>query len=295
MKERLPNLFIVGAAKSGTTSMYQYLCSHKDIYGSDNKEPRFLSKDDFLHLPISDIEMKKIIKTKEDYMLLYKEATNEKYIIDGSVYTMAFETAVRKIKEIAKPYKVIVMLRNPVERFISHYKMAYLIGQIKISIEDFVNNPICGMGLNSLELGLYYSQVKRLYDILGKDNVKVIIFDDLKEDTIKVLEDTYKFLGIENNNSEIAKTIYLKNPGVSRMKILHNIYMNNKVIKTIKKIFINTKIHNVKKYIHKIIYKKLSVSPEIYGYLYQYYTDDIIKLEKLLEMKLDRWKIKHEQ
>jgi len=294
MSERLPNLFIVGAAKSGTTSMYQYLCSHKDIYESSRKEPRFLAKEAFLKLPINDIEIKKVIKTKEEYAQLYKGATNEKYILDGSVFTMFFDSAVKKIKEIAKSYKVIVILRNPVDRFISHYKMAYLGKQIDGSIEQFVNNPICGMGISSLELGLYYHQVKRLYDILGKDNVKVIIFDDLKEDVQKVLISTYKFLDIENTITELDSKIHFKNPGMSRMRIIHSIYMNNKVVQAIKKLFINTKIYNIKKYIHKIIYKKLSVSPEIYDYLYQYYIEDIVKLEKLLNVNLDRWRIKHE-
>jgi len=294
MKERLPNLFIVGAAKSGTSSMYQYLRVHKDIYGPNNKEPRFLSKDDFSYLSIKDREMERIIKTKQEYAQLYKEATNERYVLDGSVYTMVFENAVKKIKEIAPFYKVIVMLRNPVDRFISHYKMAYLLGQINMSIEQFVKTPICGMGLNSLELGLYYNQVKRLYDILGKDNVKVIIFDDLKEDMQKVLVSIYKFLDIDNTTSKPDKNIYFKNPGVSRMRILHNIYMNNKVIKAIKKVFINTKIRNIKKYIHKIIYKELKVPSSVYDYLYQYYIDDIIKLENLLNVNLDRWKRNYE-
>lgn len=294
MKKKLPNLFIIGTAKSGTSSMYQYLREHNDIYGSSKKEPRFLTKDNLMKLPISKDEAEKIISSQEKYMELYKEATDEKYIIDGSVYTIFFKEALEKLKNLTSEYKIIVMLRNPVDRFISHYKMAYLLGQVKIPVEKFIKTPICGMGLNSLELGLYYNQIQTLYEILDKDNIKVIIFDDFKENTKDTLSSVYDFLDISSSILDSSEAIHFKSPGVARVQVLHNLYMKNKMVVKIKKLFINTKLRNIKKYIHKFLYKKADVSQDIYAFLYQYYKEDILKLEKLLDTNLDRWKHKHE-
>jgi len=291
MGQRKPNLFIVGAAKSGTTSLYMHLSQHNQIFGSSIKEPRYLTKDKLLKLPIKEKKVKEMILEEKDYLNLYKGAEEEKYIIDGSVYIMMFEEAIEKIKENSDNYRVIVILRNPITRFISHYKMSYNLGDTKKNIIEFIKNPIGGMGINLLEIGLYSKQIKNLFSILDKNKIKIILLEDIKSNLETVLLSIYEFLQIEKQLPKKKNEIYFKSAGIKKNDFLEKLYMNNKISVFLKKILINTKIRNLKFFVYKLIYKDLKINEKTYDYLYNYYIEDIEKLENLLEMELSKWKM----
>lgn len=292
MNEIKPNLFIVGAAKSGTTSLYSYLSEHKDIFGSLQKEPRYLTKDNLLKLPISKEKVKGMKLTKDEYLNLYKKAGNKKYIIDGSVFTMFFEEAIKNIKKLSEDYKVIVLLRNPTSRFISHYKVDYNMGDTKKDIDKFIKIPITGMGINCLELGLYSRQISNLFNILGEDRVKVIIFEEFKKDLEGALLSVYDFLEIDKQLPSNIKKVYNKNYGIAKNWFIKKMLINNKLIKYIKRVFLKTKIGNLKIYLDKVVYRDLKISKKTYDFLNNYYFEDILKLEKIINKDLSEWKNK---
>ena len=290
MKKRTPNLFIIGAPKCGTTSLFRYLSEHPDIFIPAKKEPNFLIYDNLKKIDARSREVKKAIKTPDGYLNLYMDSGDEKYLLDGTVFVYSFDDALKKLKEMSPDYKAVIILRNPVLRFISHYKMSVNLNDVKKPIEEYIKSPICGMGMNTLELGLYSKRLKRVFEILGSDRVHVLLLDNLKQNVEETLLKLYDFLEINRVLPENCHKVYLKNPGIAKSAFFRRIYVKSKFLKLVKKIFRKTPIYKLKNGINKKLYSDLVISQEINKTLFEYYENDIYELENILGRKLDYWR-----
>ncbi|WP_353686678.1 sulfotransferase [Thermodesulfovibrio sp. 3462-1] len=204
---KIPNFFIVGAQKAGTTSLYEYLKEHPEIYMSPVKEPHYFAKDlDYENMRRDMKRTTIFIRTLEEYLELFNGVKNEKAIGEASPSYLYSKVAAYEIKKFNPDAKVIMILRDPVERAYSHYLMNLRDGLT--SEKDFIKEvlsdlkkPKKGWGISHLyiELGLYYEQVKRYLDTFPKDNVKILLYEDFKLNTYEVIKDIFSFLGVENN------------------------------------------------------------------------------------------------
>ena len=168
MEERWPNLFIVGAPKAGTTSLWDHLNEVSEIYMSSEKEPNYFS---------SKIVAKKfrpwIIRDKKKYLHLFEEGTNMKYVGEASTNYLADPDAPKLIHEVSPHAKIIISLRDPVERLFSHYSMSKSRGRNDYSLSKQIDlelkygvdpeKPRIGVKLYSL----YYENVQRYIDIFN--------------------------------------------------------------------------------------------------------------------------------
>lgn len=194
----IPNTFIVGAAKSGTTALASLISASKDAYISEIKEPHF-------HVP-SDVKRKipYAVKTLDEYMSLY-EGVNAKVIIDASVlYLPLHKHSIESIRKFhSGDVKVIIILRDPLERAISAYKHSVRFnGNENKSFKDAViddknrrdGNPmLCYQWLSD-----YKEQVKAFRDSFK--NVHIIESAQLKKNRAEVISELESFLGIEIPN-----------------------------------------------------------------------------------------------
>ena len=117
MMIKIPNLFIVGAMKSGTSSLHNYLATHPEIYMSEFKEPQYFAD---LGKDISRNQF----PTEEAYLSLFKNAGNAKIIGESSTnYSKIpeFTGVPQRIKAFSPEAKIIYIMRDPIERALSHY------------------------------------------------------------------------------------------------------------------------------------------------------------------------------
>jgi len=149
-REKLPNFFIVGAAKSGTTSLYHHLCQHLDVFMSPVKEPHYFSRDVGVRSFKADdtksifanlrgyidfiLKSRFYILNFEKYKRLFSNVKNEKAIGEASVSYLVSKVAAEEIYKFNPDAKIIIILRNPVKRAFSHWLMDLRIGH--------VSNPI---------------------------------------------------------------------------------------------------------------------------------------------------------
>lgn len=291
MIDKTPNLFIIGVAKCGTTSLYNYLSEHPDIYAPKLKEPRYFTRESLKNLKINKNKYKNMVNGLKEYLALYEKVTTEKYLVDGSVYTHYFEQSLINLINMSPNCKVIMMVRNPVDRFISHYKMSITMGDTKLSLDDFILKPIDGMGVDSLNLGCYADSILKVYKIIGENNVHIIFYDDIVDDVDKTLIKVYEFLKIDTIlPSNRYETFYRRNQ-IAKNIPLKNFYYNNKTLKKLKKVMKNFKLINLKKVIKKLLWKDPIVKKENLKFLYNYYEKEIIKLEKLTGRDLKEWRM----
>jgi Sulfotransferase domain len=120
------NFFIVGAPKSGTTSLYTYLSTHPDIFFPSHKEPNFFAED----YP----NMGGRLKTKSEYEKLFA-SYHQKLAGDASVCYLSSDTAPQAIQSYNPHAKIIIMLRNPIDLFISEHS------QLLYSFYENIQNP----------------------------------------------------------------------------------------------------------------------------------------------------------
>ena len=245
-----PNLFIVGAAKAGTSSIYNYLSSHPDVYMSPIKEPNFFGsdikwenfRDDHKINTILDFDKyfsNKILKQKhiafvEDinlYMKLFRDSEDFKVLGEASTSYLYSSLAAKEIYEFNPSAKIIIILRKPLERTISHYLMDSRYKKITSEnmledlIEDF-ENPHKGYCISNLylDLSLYYEQIKRFTNVFPKEQVLVKDFYDLKNNPQKFMHDIFKFLNLNKHdihyNVNFNKTTRPKNIFVKKLSSL---------------------------------------------------------------------------
>lgn len=222
----LPNFLVIGAAKCGTTSIYHYLKQHHDVYMSPIKEPNHFSKDinpeEFSpeykhHEKMKNLNVSKYVRgdmkedqwgayvqSEEDYKLLFKFAEGKKRIGEISNSYLYSKVAAENIKSTLPGVKLIAILRNPVDRAYSHYLANIRDGRALLpfrkELEQDLSKTNKGWGKSHLyiELGMYHEQIKRYKKIFGPDQFKILLQDDLKANTPKVIKEVFEFLNLES-------------------------------------------------------------------------------------------------
>jgi hypothetical protein len=204
---RRPNFFIVGAPKCGTTALYEYLKQHPEVFmPGEAKEPTFFG---------SDFKSEFFIRDKIEYLSLFSEARHEKRVGEASVWYLYSKLAAKEIKAFDPSAKIIIMLRDPVETL--HSLHAQLLYNGYEDLEDFADaldaevdrqrglrlprRPQLVEALFYREVVKYAAQVQRYFDLFEQAQIKVIIYDDLKQDVAQVYRETCSFLDVDPNVS----------------------------------------------------------------------------------------------
>ncbi len=213
-------LFLIGAAKCGTTTVDQMLRSHPEIYMSPLKEPNYYSTDIdpvrfnptyraqvlhdldayFANRPLQPLHLDFV--RDERYWELFSEARNEKWIGESSTSYLPSSVAPEKIAEEHPGARIIVCVRNPYERLVSHVKMALQGGNITEISDEVVQADYersdRGWGVSEmfLELGLYGEQLERWLKHFDRRQIHILTFEELIEDQQKVWSDLCAFLNV---------------------------------------------------------------------------------------------------
>ena len=206
----LPNLLIVGAAKSGTTSLHNYLKQHPDIYMSNHKEPHFLINNE-----IGVNRIPKGINNLQDYSNLFSNGASHKYRGESSAMYLQFpEIAIKNIdRYLDEDVKIIIMLRNPIERAFSGYQHVkrYNLDEdldfedaLEISEQRYFTNNNITPASRYIHIGMYNEFVRK-FKTKFKTNVHIIIYKDFINNTNQELSRLFIFLGIKDVQIDFNK------------------------------------------------------------------------------------------
>ena len=205
----LPNFLLIGAAKAGTTSIHNYLKQHPDIFLSSNKEPRFFAFDgrtEEQDRPWDRLWADGLVVTADAYERLFDEVRGETAIGESSTIYLASRHAASRIKHHVPNVKLIASLRNPIDRAYSHYQMCRDLGLEPLStFEDAIadDEERSGPGLiqpwNYLQRGLYHQQLGVYLRLFEREQLHVVLFEDLTQDPKAVLNGFCAFLGVDDS------------------------------------------------------------------------------------------------
>ncbi len=200
--EPIPNFFIVGAPKCATTAMDTYLAAHPDIYMSPRKEMHFFARD---LRPDPDGVV------AERYRRAFSGVAAERIVGESSVFYMLSEVAAREIAAFQPQAKILIMLRDPIEVIASHHSQIVYEGYETetdlaraLALEESRRAAHAGRALTIPEKVLHYrdvvrfaDQIERFHAHFPRDQVHIVLFDDVRRDLPGVYEGVLRFLGVD--------------------------------------------------------------------------------------------------
>lgn len=313
-EENLPSFFIVGAAKAGTTSLYQFLSQHPQVYMSPIKEPNYfatdidtttlreevkermklLAVDKFLAGDMKNTMHRAFINNADDYRALFRFVQPGQIAGEASASYLWSKEAAKNIHSFLPTAKIIIVLRHPALRMYSHYLMDRRMAVTDLSFEDALQadrqNPHRSWGSASLyyELGEYFQQVKRYYDTFPSSQLLVLFSEEMKANPVVTAQRVYQFIGadpafVPDTSTGHNEAVVPRNNLVS--KIISINYLRVTIRRALKRTFL-------KKHIKKALFDKAGGEPmpaETYNSITESYRENIQQLSSLLQKDLHPW------
>jgi hypothetical protein len=296
-----PNFLIIGAMKAGTTSFYNYLNQHPEVFMSEKKEPHFFAYSGKLPNCNGPLDMeilrKMVVCEKEKYYQLFSNSSKRhKAIGEASTMYLYYSNAASNIYNELSDVKILVFLRNPVERAFSSYVHLVRDGREKLSFEEALKEEENRIENNWVPLwhyknaGLYYGQLKKFYDLFDHNKIKIILFEEFRDNPKEVYKDVCRFLEIKESFEPNFKIRYNVS-GLPRNQTFHNFLKKRNFVKSFVKKILPEKLQKVLKYhAHDInLASKPNLDKSVYDKLKKQYVTDISNLEKLIDRNLTQW------
>ncbi|HBQ99866.1 MULTISPECIES: sulfotransferase [unclassified Roseofilum] len=298
----LPNFILLGAAKSGTSSVWNYLKQHPQVFISNPKEPNFFVFEGMKLPPLLGPEPPEILRKRlyqntitdwQSYQQLFDKVSGESAIGEASVRYLYFPQAPEKIKNYIPNVKMIVMLRNPVDRLYSHYVMNIRHLLEPLSLEDAlaqekerINNR-WGWDWHYTQVGMYSEQIKRYLDYFPPEQLKIIVYDDFRQDPLGTMKEVYQYLGVDD--TFVPNVEGRKNQGYwPKNKLVHQFLYTSNPLKSF-----------LEKWLPRSLYQKLiknlkqwnsapipPLSMELRQSLNEVFRSDIINLKEILHREI---------
>lgn len=300
MSKHLPNFLIVGAAKCGTSTLYYHLRSHPQIFMSSIKEPHFFACQnvDSNYRGIGD-DRRPFIRTLDEFEALFNDVTNEIAIGEASTDTLSsWQTSIPVVKSLLGDPRIIILLRNPVERAYSAYFHLVRENREYLSFEDALAAEEERIRDNWHSIwhyanrGLYYEMVKPFMDEFS--NVKVILTEDFHKNPQSILTQTCEFLCVDSNHQPANINIRYNTSGIPRSHTINHLFvMKNPLQKFVRNI--GHRLMTEEGWVTfrdslraRLMYKP-KMKQETREKLKNFYRDDIIRLQDLLHRDLSIW------
>ena len=297
---KLPDFFIVGAPKCGTTALYYYLSMHPSIYMPELKEPHFFCRDFPRFGKIHDLDC---------YLDLFKDAPDDARTGEASVWYLYSNCAISRIMDANPRARIIAMLRNPVTMAKSLHRQ--LILSLREDIEDFEaawraqydrrlgkRLPLYCPEQSHLQYAdvcRYSHQVERMLDLVPPAQLKILIYEEFF-DNIRVQYDSVtEFLGVECDGRTVFPPVNVAREPKSSwlwqlirrppfpLDRLHGPAQSLARLLGLRPIKLLNDLDSQ-------VARKAPLNPAFDRELYDFFAGDVAALEKLLGRTLPAWK-----
>jgi len=278
--------------------MHDYLHQHPECFMSEEmKEPGFFNPD----LKVNTVRR---ADTEDKYLALFRKGVGKRRLGESSTWYMLSKVAARLIGEWDGLSQAILMIRNPMDAAYSLH--GQLLWSCNEHLEDFEEaiaaeedrragkliRPECTSpdALQYTEVFTYTPQIKRFYDALGKDRVKVIVFDDFVLNTGQVYRDTLQFLGLD---VEFEADFKVMNPVKPVAPAVNTFFAKRpKLRNVVHKLVpagVQRKIADAMPYVTRTIQRPRKVSAEVRERLIPRFREDVQNVSELLGRDLTIW------
>ncbi len=201
-----PTFLVIGAAKAGTTSLYNYLSQHPQIYMPKNKEPHFfaLEGESRKYQGIDDDRgFNSRVTVWSDYLELFESAVGFKAVGEASTLYLYHPKAAERIYQRLPNVKLIAVLRNPIDAAYSAFLHMYREGReplhdfaLALKQEEFRRNNHWAPLWHYTQQWHYAEQLKRYQSYFPEKQLRVFLYEDLKERPEWMMREIFSFLEV---------------------------------------------------------------------------------------------------
>ncbi|MBS0579622.1 MAG: sulfotransferase [Proteobacteria bacterium] len=280
----LPNFFIVGTQKAGTTSLYHYLGQHPDIFVSPIKEPGYFA-------PEQTPEKHRF--SWERYQALFADVSHEQAIGEATATYLWSHTAAQNIAAHIPSARIIIVLRNPIERAFSQYLHMRSAGATQRSFRDQINHALTtppgefGLEWPFLELGRYGEQLPRYFASFPRSQIHIALYEDFERSAIQLAQELFAFLGVA---ADFTPDVSHRHnvPRVHRLPGLVSALRKSAAWPHLRQLVpVGLRGGTLSLLAHRR--RPLCIDRSDRAFLAEYYADDIARLSSLLQRDFRHW------
>ncbi len=310
-----PNFFIVGAGKTGTTSLHGYLNQHPQIYMSPVKEPCYfaqeirsanISRGFRSHLKYQTRMLKSILNDGgevkphgwiaqdwEDYLRLFQNVRGEAAIGEASAAYLWSPTAAANIHAQIPDARIVMILRDPAERAFSQYLHQKSAGLTRASFRDHIErsrrDPRQQLSIYYpfLEAGLYADQVQRFLTRFPRERIRIYFYEEAWRDPSRLLRDLFAFLEVDATfePDTTRKSLERRRPRFDRT----HYYLKKLNIWRPLRALVPSPMQGTLRQVAFRTGRSIKIDPADRQFLIDYYRPDIRRLSVLLNRDLTSW------
>jgi hypothetical protein len=300
----MPNFLVIGAAKSGTTALLAYVQQHPQIFTSPIKETGFFALEGETACfagPGDEPANERYITDLDKYQALFRRVNGELAVGEQSDIYLSSPKAPARIRHYLPHAKLIAVLRNPVDRAYSAYR--HMVRNAREPLSSFEEaleaddarvaanwNPIWHLKSR----GFYYQQLKRYFDLFGRDQLAIYTYDEFEANPLGTVQDIFRFLGVDPT---FAPDVSVRHNvgGTPKSRLLHKLLVSRSGVKDAVKRVLPKSTRNRLIQLKSSLLERNTVRtgpemlPETRRSLIELYRDDIRKLESLIDRDLSHW------
>lgn len=285
----LPNFYLLGVPKAGTTALYHMLGQHADVYMSPVKEPQFLA------YPQKHTD----IDTRAKYERLFDGVDGETIVGEASTDYFHNPETPGRIAELTPEAKMVVVLRDPAERAYSHYTMLVRNGAAAQRpylevLREAVGKPEHDLKKDALGAGLkqsfYADALERYRSRFGPDQFHVVFYEAYRADMGAFVRGLYEFMQVR---PDITVERQRANTSTQpRSKFLHWLFRRENPVKAAAKLVVP---QGVRRRVNRWVYRRNQkdvepLPPEARAILTAAFREDVERVETILGVDLTAWK-----
>jgi Sulfotransferase family len=303
MTPRPPDFVVAGAARAGSTALVESLRSHPDVFVTQPKEPHFLAyageKPTFTG-PGDDLTINAAAVTRhDDYLALFDGADPGSTLGEGSVSTLyQHERALPRLHELNPQARLLVVLRDPVDRAFSSFQ--YLRNRGYEREDDFLHavareDERRRAGWHHLwhytAMSTYADAVAHAQDVFGADRVHVEWYDDLVDHGDETLDRVHAFVGVDQARRPSAEGGRVNVSGVPKRAWLQAAMHRASGSRVLRGAVKSVVPFGMRERIRNANLTTQQVSPQARGELASVFSPDLDRLEKVLGRSVpERWR-----
>ncbi len=290
----LPNFIVIGAAKAGTTALYWYLSEHPGVFMSPVKETNFFAygRDAQGNLLYGDPAVHHFpIQTMVEYQELFARAGTAAAIGEASPIYLECPQAADRIRAAIPSVRIIASLRQPVERAYSDYLMHLRHRGQRLDPERDLNasSPWAATDSRWMEVSRYHGQIERYYAAFPRSQVHVSLFDDLRSGPLTLVQDVYRFVGVDPGFAPDFDTPHAIG-GLPASRLLEKLLTNRAVQMTVKPLLPGGAANWVKRMRARNLKKPPPLPSDLKRELtHRNFRDDIRRTAEVIGRSLDHW------
>ncbi len=297
---RLPDFLLIGAAKSGTTALFYYLGQHPDVFACPVREPNFFALEghvlNFAGPGDRGTVGKNSVTDLEIYGGLFADAEANRLAGEVSPLYLYHEHAPARIKQHLPDAKLIVVLRNPVDRAYASFLHLRRDGREPCTrFEDAITRETTRIQSNwehlwhYYEMGRYATQLERYFALFDRSQIKLIRYEAFKRSPAEVVRECFDFLGVDNG----FEPSFARRPnrsGEPRSRMVQWVIGGRGRLKhTLAQILPESLKGRIVHRIQQINLKQPAMEAEVRQMLQDRYREEIEKLQELTDWDLSGW------